>query len=211
MTIVIALIGLGVLILVHELGHFTASLALRTRPRKFYIGFPPPLVKTTRGGIEYGIGMIPLGGFVKIPGMHRPAPVDVDHHLGRAVAEAPELAEPVDRFRRTLAVGDMDSARSLLPGVDELVRSRQLSDEARRQADKGLVDFADALGPDAYWRAATWKRVTAILAGPTANILLAIVLFTVLFMRAGGQPTTSIGWVNPDSPAASAGLVAGDK
>ena len=40
-------------------------------PRKFYLGFPPALVKRTRNGIEYGIGSIPLGGYVKIPGMHR--------------------------------------------------------------------------------------------------------------------------------------------
>ena len=72
MTIFISIVGLGLLVFVHELGHFTASVALRMRPRKFYIGFPPALVKRTRNGIEYGIGMIPLGGFVKIPGMHRP-------------------------------------------------------------------------------------------------------------------------------------------
>ena len=59
------------------------------RPRKFYIGFPPALVKVTRGGIEYGIGAIPLGGYVKIPGMHRPAPGDVDAHFGAAMTRAP--------------------------------------------------------------------------------------------------------------------------
>ena len=48
------------------------------RPRRFYLGFPPAVVKMTRNGIEYGIGAIPLGGYVKIPGMHRPAASDVD-------------------------------------------------------------------------------------------------------------------------------------
>ena len=105
MTIFISIVGLGLLILIHELGHFSASLALGMRPRKFYIGFPPAIVKRTRKGIEYGIGIVPLGGFVKIPGMHRPAPGDVDQALGRAVAEAPELEEPADRLRRALAVG----------------------------------------------------------------------------------------------------------
>ena len=64
MTIFIAIVGLGILILVHELGHFVASLSLGMRPRRFYIGFPPAILKTTRNGIEYGIGAIPLGGFV---------------------------------------------------------------------------------------------------------------------------------------------------
>ena len=86
MTIFISIVGLGFLILIHELGHFSASLALGMRPRKFYIGFPPAIVKRMRKGIEYGIGIVPLGGFVKIPGMHRPAPGDVDQALGRAIA-----------------------------------------------------------------------------------------------------------------------------
>ena len=50
--------GPAVLILVHEVGHFFASLAVGMRPRKFYIGFPPALVKMRRRGIEYGIGAI---------------------------------------------------------------------------------------------------------------------------------------------------------
>ena len=54
------------------------------RPRKFYIGFPAGAREGRRNGIEYGIGAIPLGGYVKIPGMHRPAPSDLDVHLGRA-------------------------------------------------------------------------------------------------------------------------------
>ena len=56
MTIFISIVGLGFLIFIHELGHFSASLALGMRPRKFYIGFPPAIVKRTRKGIEYGIG-----------------------------------------------------------------------------------------------------------------------------------------------------------
>ena len=69
MTILISILGLSLLVFVHELGHFSASLALKMRPRKFYVGFPPAIVKRTRKGIEYGIGAIPLGGFVKIPGL----------------------------------------------------------------------------------------------------------------------------------------------
>ena len=48
------------------------------RPRSFYIGFPPAIVKFRRNGIEYGIGAIPLGGMVRIPGMNRLAGQDVD-------------------------------------------------------------------------------------------------------------------------------------
>jgi regulator of sigma E protease len=211
MTIAVSILGLALLILVHELGHFLVSLALKMRPRRFYVGFPPAVWKTTRGGIEYGIGAIPLGGFVKIPGMHRPAPSDVDVALGRAVEEAPGLAGAEARLRSAVAAGEHDVARAEITGLREQLEGRALSDAARKAAEKGLDDLDDALGPDAYWRAATWKRVATIAAGPAANILLAFVLFTILFMTSAGKATTTVDSIRADSPAASAGLLPGDR
>ena len=211
MTIFISIVGLGFLIFIHELGHFSASLALKMRPRKFYIGFPPAIVKRTRKGIEYGIGMVPLGGFVKIPGMHRPAPSDVDHALGRAVAEAPELERPTDRLRRALAAGDHDEAREALAGLDLAAGRLDLSEPVRRDVEKGVTDLGDALGPDAYWRAATWRRVLVIFAGPAANILFAIAIFAALYMTSGGKATTTVQEVRADSAAAAIGIIAGDR
>ncbi len=211
MTILVSILGLGLLVFVHELGHFAASLALRMRPRKFYVGFPPPLWKTTRNGIEYGVGTIPLGGFVKIPGMHRPAPTDVDHPFVLAIEEAPDLAPPADRLRRALASGDHDTARDALRILSELVAQADLSERASRSAERALTDLDDALGPDAYWRARTWKRVLVIFAGPAANILLALVLFAGLFMTSDGKATTTVDTVSPGTPAAVMGLSAGDR
>ena len=94
-------------------------------PRKFYIGFPPALVKTRRNGIEYGIGAIPLGGYVKIPGMHRPAAGDLDMHFGRAVAEQPGPRRP--RPRRSGAsstASDYDGARAALAQLGEEIEAR---------------------------------------------------------------------------------------
>lgn len=71
MLIAIAILGIGFLILVHELGHFLAAKAFGMRAEKFYIGFPPAAVKKQIGETEYGIGFIPLGGYVKISGMTR--------------------------------------------------------------------------------------------------------------------------------------------
>jgi regulator of sigma E protease len=210
-TIFFAIVGLGVLIFVHELGHFLASLSLGMRPRRFYIGFPPAIAKTTRGGVEYGIGAIPLGGFVKIPGMHRPAPADVDAAFGRALEEHPSLGGPVGRLRSALAEGDHDAARLALEALRGSVAELQLSEHAARAAERGLDDIGDALGPDAYWRAATWKRVVAIAAGPGANILLALALFTVLFMTTAGKVVSTVDEVVSDTPAAAMGLQAGDR
>ena len=150
MTIFISIVGLGLLVFVHELGHFTASVALRMHPRKFYIGFPPAIVKRTRNGIEYGIGMIPLGGFVKIPGMHRPASADVDPVFGRAIEEAPGLAGEADRLRRSLDSGDHDAARASLAAFATLAAEqsavgggargrRQGRHRYRRRARPGCV------------------------------------------------------------------------
>ena len=50
MTVLIAIAGLGFLILIHEAGHFFTALAVGMRPKRFYIGFPPALVKTKRKG-----------------------------------------------------------------------------------------------------------------------------------------------------------------
>src|SRR5688572_32905681 len=102
MSWLIAILGLALLVLIHEAGHFFAARALGMRPRRFYLGFPPAIAKVNRGGIEYGIGAIPLGGYVKIPGMHRPAPSDLDAHLsqiGRASCrERVEVLEVSDMW-----------------------------------------------------------------------------------------------------------------
>jgi regulator of sigma E protease len=211
MTIFVAIAGLGLLILIHELGHFGASLALRMRPRRFYIGFPPAIWKIERNGIEYGLGAIPLGGFVKIPGMHRPASADVDSALGRALEEQPGLAGPAERLRLALSRGDHPAAVRVLAEIDTLLATTSLSPAAERAATRGVQDLGDALGPDAYWRAKTWKRIVVIAAGPLANIALAVVLFTALFLSSGGRATTRVHEVLPGSPAAKMGLAPGDQ
>jgi regulator of sigma E protease len=211
MSIAIAIIGLALLILVHEAGHFFASLAVGLRPRKFYVGFPPALVKTKRSGIEYGLGAIPLGGFVTIPGMHRPVPHDAERRFDPAVSEDPGLAGPVDRVKRALVGDDLDAALGTLDDLERELKARRLSPASAKLGEKGLTELRDALGPDAYWKAATWKRLVAIAAGPGANILLAIVLFAVLFMTGSGKATRTIAEVVPGSPAQEVGLRPGDR
>jgi regulator of sigma E protease len=211
MSIFVAILGLAFLILVHEAGHFFASLAVGLRPRRFYVGFPPPIAKTTRNGIEYGIGAIPLGGFVSIPGMHRPIPHDAERRFSRAVEEAPTLAGPVDRVKRMLEGDDLQAALYALDDLEGALRTEPLSPAALGSAEKGLTELRDALGPDAYWKAATWRRLVAIAAGPAANIALTLVVFAVLFTQVGGEPSQTIASVTSDSPASQAGLRTGDR
>jgi len=211
LSIAISILGLGLLILIHEAGHFFASLAVGLRPRKFYVGFPPALVKTKRRGIEYGIGTIPLGGFVSIPGMHRPVPHDAERRFERAAEEDPGLAGPVDRVKRALVGDDLRGSLDALDDLEQELSARKLSPASTASAEKGLTELRDGLGPDAYWKAATWKRLVAIAAGPAANIVLAIVLFTFLFMTGSGKATRTVAEVVPSSPAAEVGLRPGDR
>jgi regulator of sigma E protease len=211
MSIFVSILGLGFLILIHEAGHFLVARAVGMNPRKFYLGFPPALVKTTRNGIEYGVGAIPLGGYVKIPGMHRPAAGDLDMYFGRAIQEEPSLRRPAEALRRRLEDNDYAGARDAVAHLAAHVDDARLSPVALKTAERGLVDVDDALAPDAYWRAKTWKRVAVIFAGPGANLLLAVVLFALLFMVGGGKATRIVDEVVPETPAAAMGLQADDR
>ena len=69
MTILATIIVLGVLIFVHELGHFMAAKAVGVDVQRFSIGLGPKVFGVTRGGTEYVLSAIPLGGYVKMSGM----------------------------------------------------------------------------------------------------------------------------------------------
>jgi regulator of sigma E protease len=211
-SVLVAILGLALLILIHEAGHFFTARGVGMRPRKFYIGFPPALLKTNRNGIEYGLGAIPFGGYVKIPGMHRPAPSDLDVHFGPALNEEPRLLGDIERAKRLVAQGAFEEARQAFATLEQALSHASLSGKARRAADRGLSELGDALGPDAYWRQRTWKRLAVIAAGPGANLVLAVVLLAAVYML--GIPSDAsrkVGDVIPGSPAAAAGLQADDR
>ena len=212
MTIALSILGLGFLIFIHELGHFLVSLALGMRPRRFYIGFPPAIWKTTRNGIEYGLGAIPLGGFVKIPGMHRPAPVDVDigHRPGRRRGAGCSPA-PHERLRSALSPRVTTTPRAT--AVRVLARARR-----RARSSTPRADAAAAQEPRRPRRRPRARRVLAGArrgsASPRsrparrANIVLALVIFTVLYMTSVGKATTTVERVSRELSGSGAGPAA---
>jgi regulator of sigma E protease len=211
-NLTIAILGLAVLILLHEAGHFYVARAVGMSPRRFYLGFPPALVRVRRKGIEYGIGAIPLGGYVKIPGMHRPAASDLDVQFGPVLREQPQLVGPVARVKRPLEAGDLDGARDALPELEAAVQATELSPSARRLAVRALNELRDGLAPDAYWRQRTWKRISVIFAGPGMNLLIAILLPAIAFMiGAPGKTNRIVKDVDSDHPASRIGLRPGDE
>jgi regulator of sigma E protease len=79
--VIVGIIGLGFLILVHEFGHFIVAKATGMRVEEFSLGFGPYIFSRRRGETIYGISAIPLGGYVRVTGMHK-------EEFGQRVAEA---------------------------------------------------------------------------------------------------------------------------
>lgn len=84
-------LSLSLLVAIHEFGHFIAARIFKIRVEKFYIFFDPwfSLFKFKRGDTEYGIGWVPLGGYVKIAGM-------IDESMDK---EQMQLPPKPDEFR----------------------------------------------------------------------------------------------------------------
>ncbi len=82
---------LSILVIIHELGHFTFARLFKTRVEKFYLFFNPwfELFKFKKGDTEYGIGWLPLGGYVKIAGM-------IDESMDKEAMKQPAKS---DEFR----------------------------------------------------------------------------------------------------------------
>jgi len=212
MTWLVVILGLALLVFLHELGHFAVARLVGMKPRAFYIGFPPALAKVQRKGIEYGIGTIPLGGYVRIPGMHRPAARDFQALMSFALQEEPALVPPAQAVRRQLDDEDFEAARGVLPALSTALEQARLTPSARRSAQRAVRDVEEGTGADAYWRQPTWKRIAVIAAGPGMNVLVAFVIFFAVYATGAPSqnPSAEVAQVEANTPAAAAGLQAGD-
>jgi regulator of sigma E protease len=85
----LAFAGFALLVIFHELGHFTAAKAVGMRVEKFSLFFPPTLLSKKVGETEYAVGAIPAGGYVKISGMNP------DEHLPDEVRTRAYYSQPV--------------------------------------------------------------------------------------------------------------------
>jgi regulator of sigma E protease len=212
-TWLVVILGLGLLVFLHELGHFTVAWLVGMKPRAFYIGFPPAIAKVRRNGIEYGIGAIPLGGYVRIPGMQRPDSSDFQELMSSALEEDPALEPDADAVSRALDAGDFAEARTSAAALGATLDGARLTPNALKSARQAVQTVDEGSGADAYWRQPTWKRVAAIAAGPGMNVLVAFVIFFAVYATGAPSQTPSarVAQVEANTPAAAAGLKAGDR
>jgi regulator of sigma E protease len=99
LSFVLAFVGFALLVILHELGHFSAAKAVGMRVEKFSLFFPPTLWSKKVGETEYAIGAIPAGGYVKISGMNP------DEDLSEEVRDRAYHAQPVWKRIVVIAAG----------------------------------------------------------------------------------------------------------
>ncbi len=141
-------VAIGVLVVVHEYGHYSVARLCGVKVLRFSIGFGTVLLRHTsrRTGTEWTLSALPLGGYVKM--------------------------------------------------LDE------------RDPGPGGIAAADL--PRAFNRQAVWKRIAIVAAGPAANFLLAIVLFSSIFATGVTEPAAIVAAPAPDTVAARAGFDGGE-
>jgi regulator of sigma E protease len=189
---VLVIVGFSALIILHEFGHFIVAKATGMRVERFFLFFPPKLVSVKRGETEYGIGMIPLGGFVKITGMNpeelEPRDDPVESNFGRSGLETEDAG-------RDTPQGLLERVEA--SGQDPSEQEEKLSPEVLKRA---------------YYNQPVWKRVVVIAAGPAMNILIAfVILFFLAFsLNQITGPGLKIADLTGDSPAKTV-LQPGDK
>ena len=168
---VLVLAGFCALIILHEFGHFVVAKATGMRVERFFLFFPPKLVSIRRGETEYGIGMLPLGGFVKITGMN---------------PEELEAAERGERLNKPGILEQIEGADSGSQTPESLEGDEPLPPDVLKRA---------------YYNQPVWKRIAVISAGPAMNILIAFVVLFFLALGTERATTLEVGSIEQGTPA----------
>jgi regulator of sigma E protease len=189
--VIVAIVGLGFLILAHEFGHFVVAKLTGMRVEEFSIGFGRYLVSKRVGETVYGISMLPLGGYVRVTGMHK-------EEFDARVAEA--------REKEAEAQADQDK-----PGKK---RRRPQDPEDRLAGPRALTADEIAATPleRRYYSHPFFHKLAFIIAGVTMNLIVAfLLLFIVALYQGESVVSTTIEKVEAGTPAAAAGILAGDR
>lgn len=166
-------VGLGLVIFVHELGHFAVAKLCGVKCEKFYLGFDIygwKFCKFTWGETEYGIGVLPLGGYVKMLGQ--------EDNPGR-------LKEEMERAKAQREAGDGAAAPK---PAEEPVRDV-------KELEAALYD------PRSYLAQTVPERMAIISAGVIMNVIFAFVLAVIAYTMGVRWVECAVGDVHPGEAA----------
>ncbi|MEE2989618.1 MAG: site-2 protease family protein [Planctomycetota bacterium] len=206
LAILKALVALGFVIFVHELGHFLVAKACGVKCEKFYVGFdipiriwrlrlPSALVKVQWGETEYGIGIVPLGGYVKMLGQDD-NPLNAEAEAERARKSPDEDAAEVDKNE----VEEKDAVAAEEPVEVEKNEGTGTTIAAVNSVSPLLVrNESVELDPRSYVAKNVPQRMAIISAGVIMNLIFAVIFAAVAY-RMGVKIT----------PCVVAGTSAGD-
>ena len=186
---------LGVMILVHEWGHFIAARMFGVRVDVFSIGFGPRLFGWKRGATDYRVSALPLGGYVRMAGQD---PSEIDSAHSTAIPRTEKDKRGLHVGAEAVGVSEITFKTAEARGVEQLLRT-------------------GTGAPDELVSKPRWQRAIISFAGPFVNLVFPILLLTVYFVAVGipypayQDKPVQVAAVPANSPAAAAGLRGGDK
>lgn len=198
-------VGLGFIIFVHELGHFAVAKWCGVKCEKFYVGFdvpiklgwgkwgirlPSSLWKRQWGETEYGIGILPLGGYVKMLGQD----------------DNPTRAAEAQRLSRMKAEVATEAAAAGTNGV-----STDMVSEGGAVATATAEEEEYMLDPRSYMAKSVPQRMAIISAGVVMNVIFAVVFASIAYGLGVPYDPPVVGHVIPGQGAWRADFQAGDR
>ena len=163
--------ALSLLVTIHELGHFLAARMFGIRVDKFYLFFNPwfSLYKRKIGGVEFGIGWLPLGGYVSIYDS-REKLYDQENALKERLKEAKAQLRKAKRSGNEAAVAEFTDTVATLEADIERLR-----DEQRTLAPE----------PNELRAKPAWQRLIVMVAGVFMNVVTAMVIYAAILFTWG--------------------------
>lgn len=221
-TILAFVFVFGIIVIVHEFGHFYFAKRAGILVREFAIGFGPKLFHHRKGETTYTIRLLPVGGYVRMAGFEEEADLRPGMSVLLSVDEK-DCVTKVDLHSENntmdtipLEVTDFDFDDEMIivgrVGMDVEERTYQVNRDAILiEKDGTLLQIAPR--DRQFQSASLLNRMLTNFGGPLNNFILAIVAFTLLAFVQGGVMSQEplIGDVQADSPAAEIALEEGDR
>jgi len=227
MTAIIAFIFvIGILVFIHELGHFLVAKWSGVRVEKFSLGFGKKLFGFTRGETEYLVCMLPLGGYVKMYGEGSEGNFIVDKvepgsdaekagfRSGDRIVEIEGVElKSFERWKSLEAALEKEPESEFHFTVERDDKKVEIS--AAPQSLPART-YSEKEYPRGFSNQPILNRLLIVVAGPFMNFLLPFIFLPIVFMIGITVPayleqSPVIGFVAPNSPAAEAGFQKGDK